>query len=154
MSSDYIYPYPSYNFTLNILPFNFKKYDCSFQEISGLNATISTETIKEGGTNSSEIKLPTGTSWDPIVCKRGVMGGSALLDWVNAAVGMFTFFPMPGMINLKDNKGVILISWMFMEMYPISLKTSSLNALPSGGENSIMFETFELHHSGFTRLNF
>ena len=154
MSSDFIYPYPSYNFTLNIIPFNFEKYDCSFQEISGLNATVQTETIIEGGTNDSEIKLPTGTSWDPIVCKRGVMGGTMLLNWVNSAVGSFTFLPMPGTINLKDNNGKILISWMFMLMYPISLKTSSLTALPSGGENSILFETFELHHYGFTRIDY
>jgi len=43
---------------------------------------------------------------------------------------------------------------MFMLMYPISLKTSSLTAIPSGGENSILFETFELHHYGFTRIDY
>jgi phage tail-like protein len=154
MSSGYIYPYPSYNFTLNILSLNSLGYDCSFQEISGLNATIQTETIKEGGTNTSEIKLPIGTSWDPIVCKRGVMGGSSLLNWVNAAVGLFSFMPLPGVINLKDNSGKIVVSWMFMSMYPISLKTSNLQALPSGGDASILFETLEFHHSGFTRINF
>jgi len=154
MSTGFIYPYPSYNFTLNILPLNMNPFDCSFQEISGLNATILTETIKEGGTNTSEVKLPTGTSWDPIVCKRGSMGGSGLLNWVNTAVGMFTFTPLPGMINLQDNNGKILISWTFLAMYPIALKTSALNALPSSGDASILFETFELHHYGFTRIDF
>jgi phage tail-like protein len=154
MSTGFIYPYPSYNFTLNILPLNMNPFDCSFQEISGLNAAILTETIKEGGTNTSEVKLPTGTSWDPIVCKRGSMGGSGLLNWVNAAVGMFTFTPLPGMINLQDNNGKILISWTFLAMYPIALKTSALNALPSSGDASILFETFELHHYGFTRIDF
>ena len=147
------YPYPSYNFTLNILPFNMNPNDCSFQEISGLNATVQTETVKEGGTNSSEIKLPTGISWDPIVCKRGVMGSSALMNWVEGAMS-FVFVPMPGVINLKDNSGRILISWMFTSMYPIGLKTSNLHALPSGGDASILFETLELHHTGFTRINF
>jgi phage tail-like protein len=108
------YPYPSYNFTLNILPFNMNPKDCSFQEISGLNATVQTETVKEGGTNSSEIKLPTGISWDPIVCKRGVMGSSALMNWVEGAMS-FVFLPMPGVINLKDNSGKILITVWAME---------------------------------------
>jgi hypothetical protein len=154
MSDGFIYPYPSYNFKLSILSLNSQGYDCSFQEISGLNATIQTETIKEGGTNTSEIKLPVTTSWDPIVCKRGVMGGSSLLTWVNNAIGNFIFLPMPGTINLLDNNGMVLISWMFMTMYPIALKTSSLQALPSGGDASILFETFELHHSGFTRIDY
>ena len=148
MSSSY--PYPGYNFTLDILPFNFGQYDCSFQEISGLNATVNVDTVKEGGSNTYEYHLPTGTSWTTIVLKRGVIGGTPLLNWINAGVGFFTFLPLPGMINLKDNSGKIVISWMFMDLYPVKFETSSLNAM----NNGLLFETFELHHSGYTRIDY
>ena len=54
------------------------------------------------------------------------------------------------MINLKDNSGRIVISWMFMDLYPVKFETSSLDAM----KNELLFETFELHHSGYTRIDY
>lgn len=52
-----------------------------FREVSGLQVTLQTEEITEGGQNAFVHKVPGRMEWEPIVFKRGLTNGDALFQW-------------------------------------------------------------------------
>ena len=58
-----------------------------FEEVSGLEVSIETEDIPEGGQNSFIHKMPGRMSWPNIVLKRGVTKQDNLLSWFNESSG-------------------------------------------------------------------
>lgn len=125
------------------------KADCSFQEISGINASMTFDDIQEGGTNTYKLKLPTGVSWEPLVLKRGIIKGSWLINWVQLAINTFSFTSLPIIVTLLGDNGQPVLSWNFLNAYPIGMKTSNLNAMGTG---EVLFETLEFHHQGCYRI--
>jgi len=59
--------------------------DARFQTVSGLSVEYDYENFKEGGENRFEHKLPVRTKYADMVLKRGMVMGSAVLDWFIAA---------------------------------------------------------------------
>lgn len=53
----------------------------SFSEVSGLEASMSAKTYKEGGRNWGEVQLAGLTTFPPIVLKRGVTELADLWQW-------------------------------------------------------------------------
>ena len=58
-----------------------------FMEVSGLEVSIETEDVNEGGQNSFVHKLPGRMTWPNITLKRGVTKTNSLLDWLNESSG-------------------------------------------------------------------
>src|ERR1700709_673290 len=58
-----------------------------FKSVSGLELTVKTHEIAEGGQNGFIHKVPGRMEWPNIVFKRGVMQGDALFDWVKDSSG-------------------------------------------------------------------
>ncbi len=128
----------------------------SFQEVSGLEYEVEFESVKSGGENSYEIKLPTRIKYNNIVLKRGfvTLGNALFLKFqssfnfqtgVNSAI-----MPMPLMVNLMDENQSTIASWMAKNAYPVKWNVSPFNAM----ESKVVIETFEFAHHGIMPLIF
>lgn len=122
----------------------------SFQEVSGLEYEVETETIKGGGENAYEIKYPTRLKYGNIVLKRGFVdsGNMVFMDFqtkFNFVKGVDMMI-MPNVvgIDLMDENQSIIASWMAMNAYPVKWNVSPFNAM----ESKIVIETIEFAHHG------
>lgn len=122
--------------------------ECSFQDVSGINVSIVTTDVQEGGV-SAVYKLPEKVKYDNLVLKRGLLKGSSLYLWMRNSFKNFDFRPMDVIVNLQDERGVPSVSWMFRKAYPVSLKISEFKAM----DNAIVIETLELSYNYFERLD-
>ena len=65
--------------------------EAGFENVSGLEVKIETETIQEGGENQLSRKLPKGLQYSNLILKRGILVGSPFMTWINEAVQNFNF---------------------------------------------------------------
>jgi phage tail-like protein len=119
----------------------------NFQEVSGLSVRFGVEEVVEGGENRFVHRLPTTPKYENLVLKRGLLKGSALINWVKTSVDRFIFKPKMVEVNLLDGTGNPLITWAFSNAYPVSLRISEFRAQ----ENGIVVETLELAFDYFTK---
>ena len=111
----------------------------SFQEVSGLSATITPLEVKEGGENRFSHRLPQPPKYGNLVLKRGMLTGSTLIRWVQTSINLFSFTPVPVVVSLMNANRGLVASWQFVNAYPVALKMSEFKAL----ENTIALETLE-----------
>ncbi|MFM9984378.1 MAG: phage tail protein [Flavobacteriales bacterium] len=123
-------------------------FEGSFQEVSGLESKINTESIKEGGENRFEHRLPTPPKRNNLILKRGLLVDSGLSDWARNALENFSFTTKTITVSLLSENSIPLITWVFVDSYPVSMKYSDLKAQ----ENAIAIESFELAYSYFYKL--
>jgi phage tail-like protein len=122
-----------------------------FMEISGLEVSVETDTIAEGGQNSFVHHVPRGMTWPNITLKRGVTQGNGLFDWLNRASGeQFAanknkFTRNTAAITLIGPSGKRLRAWEFDGAFPV--KWSGPNFSASAAESAV--ETLEITHHGF-----
>lgn len=117
-----------------------------FSEASGLSIQTEYETVKEGGYNNGDYKLPVRTKFTDITLKRGVVETSALWDWFQQVVDG-KFERKNGSIHLMDHVGNNKVSWDFFEAYPIKWDGPSFSASTS----AVAVETFVLTHHKLSR---
>jgi phage tail-like protein len=120
--------------------------DSRFQSVSGLNVEYDTESIKEGGQNHYEHKLPTRSKFSDLVLKRGMLTDSEVISWCRKALFDREFTPAQIIVTLLNPKHESLKTWKINNAWPRKWSVSDFNA----GENSIVVETLELCYSYFT----
>jgi phage tail-like protein len=124
-----------------------------FQEVSGLSFEVETEALREGGENRFEYKLPKRTKYPNLVLKRGLLKGTALLDWFKSAlstyytVALYEFKPADLSITLMDEADQPVATWNVVQAYPLKWSVSDLKA----ADNALAVETIELAYQYFTR---
>ncbi len=124
-----------------------------FQEVSGLSFEIETETFREGGENRFEWKLPKRAKYPNLVLKRGMLPGTAFLDWFNSAmntyftVPVYDFKPADITVTLMDEADNAVTVWNVKQAYPVKWTMSDLKSM----DNAIMIETIELAYQYFER---
>lgn len=136
-------PYSAYNFIIEIEGI----ITGGFSEVSGLNIETEVESIREGGANDIEYKLPKGTKYSNITLKRGITDSDIIWRWYNDAING-NIKRKNGLISLCDNAGSYVVTWEFVDAYPIKLDGPSLNAIT----NTIATETLTLAHHGLKRV--
>jgi phage tail-like protein len=141
------YPPTGFYFQVNI-PGIQGTNEGSFQEVSGLNIKLGKEDIKEGGENRFVHRLPSRPQFENLVLKRGMVTGSALLDWIEDATEQFTFSPKTVVVILMDENSSPLVSWQFNNAYPVSYQVSPFKSQ----EGALVVETVELCYDYFQRL--
>ena len=124
--------------------------DAAFQEVSGINATLETVKVNEGGQNLYAHKLPGRMSYDDLVLKRGLMvWDSELAQWCWKLLqdGLRqTIEPNTVIVSLLDAQTRDpIMSWSFVNAYPIKWSVSNFNA----SQNAIAMETLTLTYSYF-----
>ena len=85
--ADALYQTVNFHFSVNFNLKGNKSIDIKFQSVNGLDATIDSETIKEGGENRFEHVVPSRHKYGPLVLKRGLIppGDSAVTDGLKKA---------------------------------------------------------------------
>jgi len=123
-----------------------------FQSVSGLDASIETETVKEGGENRFEHVIPVRRRYGPLVLKRGLLllKDSALSQWFRRAFEDQKVEPLNHIaIQLLNEKHEPLLYWRAEWVWPKSWRISELNA--ERGE--VLIETLELNYNRFVFKN-
>ena len=122
-----------------------------FSEISGLEVTVETEEIKEGGQNSFVHRVPGRMTWPNIRLKRGITQTDSLLQWLQKSSG--EGFAGNGnklqrstaAITLVGPAGERLRSWEFDGAFPV--KWTGPNFAVSSSDMAV--EELEITHHGF-----
>jgi phage tail-like protein len=142
---DLSYPQTGFHFLVVFELFPQLPNDFRFQEVSGLNATMEMEALKEGGENRFVHQLPGRTSYTELVLKRGRIMGSFALQWCRNAIENFEFKPTNILISLLDENHLPLYNWYVINAIPKKLEVSSFNAERS----EIVIETMTLSYQYF-----
>lgn len=138
--------YPPYAFYFSVTVEGFTgANEGSFQEVSGLSVKMTPMEVKEGGENRFVRRLPVPPKYDNLVLKRGMLVGSALTQWVQNSLTLFTFTPKTVLVKLLDGDDSIIAAWSLSNAYPVSLKVSDFKAQ----DNSLAIETLELTYDYF-----
>jgi len=116
--------------------------DIRFQKVSGLDATINTTNVEEGGQNLYTHRLPQRIEYSNLVLERGLSVGSLLTIEFNVAMSTFKFLPSNVLITLLDEDGLPLLGagWLVLNAYPVKWSVSALDA----GSDEVVVETLEL----------
>ncbi len=114
--------------------------DILFQKVSGLNATVNTSAVEEGGQNLYSHRLPGRIQYDNLVLERGLVVGSPLVIEFNVAMSLFKFSPSNVLVTLLDEAAIPISGWLFMNAYPVKWRVSDLDATA----NTVVIETLEL----------
>lgn len=129
------------------------KADASFQEVSGISSELGTEEIGEGGENRFKHQLPLPAKHSNLVLKRGLLlSGSTLTVWCKTTLESDFNTPIQpktigvSLVNAELNK---LITWQFIDAWPIKWSLSNLNSM----ENTISVETIEFTYKYFRRVS-
>ncbi|MFH5833424.1 phage tail protein [Halalkalibaculum sp. DA3122] len=122
--------------------------DIRFQEVSGLTAEIGTEELREGGENRFAHRLPQPAKYQNLVLKRGLLTGTALIQWFRDAIEHFSFDPLVVNVSLLNEQGNTLINWNFTGAYPVKWAVSNLDAQ----KNEVVIDTIELAYQYFTKV--
>ncbi len=131
-------PYGAFNFLVEIEGI----IEGGFTEVSGLSIQTEYDTVKEGGNNNFEHKLPKGTKYTDITLKRGLTDWK-LYDWYQDVING-KIERKSGSIYLIDSEGNRVMEWDFLEAFPVKWDGPALNA----GSNAIATEALVLAHHG------
>ena len=114
--------------------------DTLFQKVSGLETTVSTTTVEEGGQNLYSQPLPQKIQYENLVLERGLVVGSPLVIEFNVAMSLFKFSPSNVLVTLLDNTRIPIASWLFLKANPVKCSVSDLDATA----NEVVIEHLEL----------
>lgn len=123
-------------------------FDFRFSRLSGLNQTVDTETLKEGGRNTSSIHLPNHISHDNLVLERGFIWGSALTLEFNVAMSLFQFYTSNVIVTLFSEEGIPVSAWLLLKAFPSKWSVSDLDA----SQSSLVIDRMELSYSRILTL--
>ncbi|MEM7422739.1 MAG: phage tail protein [Pseudomonadota bacterium] len=128
----------------------------AFSEVTGLEATMSVKTLKEGGRNWGEVQLAGPTAFSPLVLKRGVTETTHLWDLMDFMGRQANYaYRLQGRIEVFDqsrdasNGGEKrpLLTWTLRNVMPTKFKGPDLSATASQiavEELHLVYEGLEL----------
>ncbi|MBL4604558.1 MAG: phage tail protein [Flavobacteriaceae bacterium] len=117
----------------------------AFQEVSGLSK--GGEEVESGAENRFKYRLPALSNNQNLVLKRGIAPtGSKLIEWCSDTLnGVSTIETKDVAVNLINEKGKIIMKWMFYKAYPIKYSISDLKSQ----EDEVLLETLEFAFTYF-----
>lgn len=114
--------------------------DIMFQKVSGLDSTVETTPMLEGGQNIYPQSLPQRIKYQNLVLQRGLIVGSPLVIQFNQVMSQFTFSPANVLVTLFDTTRIPIAGWLLMKAYPVRWSISDLDA----ESNTAVIENMEL----------
>lgn len=135
----------NFHFRVSFKPDDRESVDTRFQSVTGLDSTLETETVKEGGENRFEHVIPTRRKYGPLTLKRGLLTPSSYVtSWLKQAFDDEKVEPISTVdIALLNEKHEPLMYWTINNVWPRSWKVGELNA--ERGE--VLIETLELNYN-------
>lgn len=141
----FAYPPVGFHFSVTFELFPQTPDDCRFQEVSGLEMTMETEPIVEGGQNRFTWELPVRANYHDLVLKRGMFIGSGILMWCKNAFENFVFEPVNILIALLNDQHVPIQGWYVVNAVPKKWSVSTFDAERS----SLVVESITLGYQYF-----
>lgn len=145
------YPPPSFFFRLSFSGISGQS-DAGFQEASGVSVETEVEEVVGGGENRFKYKLPKAAKYGNLVLKRGlVTSGSNLATWCQDTLTSGLNSPIKPksiMLSLLDANAKPLMSWSFVNAYPVKWNLSDFKSQ----ENAMAIETLEFAYSYFKKV--
>ncbi len=127
--------------------------DGGFSEVSGLEVEMEVVDYEEGGRNDAVTRRIGRAKFQPLVCKRGMLGpaeGEAepeLWQWFQDVVsGVRPVRRYDGTVQVRDQAGSTMAVWRFARAVPTKIVGPTLNA--KTGEVAV--EELHLAHEGLT----
>jgi conserved hypothetical phage tail region protein len=126
--------------------------EVSFSEASGLETSIETKDVRNGGDNSTTYHLPERIKFSELVLKRGqVSENDSFFSWckqnMDTGSSSCTVFPQSIEVSLLNEKNNPLATWRFEGAYPFKWSFSTLDAM----KNEISIETISLKYWNMKR---
>lgn len=138
-----------FHFLVSFFADDTDSFDTRFQSVTGLDSTLDTETIKEGGENRFEHVVPVRRKYGPLVLKRGLLMSteSDITKVMNRVFQDQVVVPFDTVnIQLLGEDRSTLLQWSVNNVWPRSWKIGELNA--ERGE--VLIETLELNYNYIT----
>lgn len=81
-----MYPFTNFSFSveINVPGIGSKLCSAAFSDCDGLDLTMGVKTIREGGNNTSQIRLIGAVNYGTVTLKRGLTSSFDLWDWFDA----------------------------------------------------------------------
>ncbi len=126
----------------------------AFSEVAGLEMTLETTEIREGGYNQGARQLIGKTSNPPLVLKRGLTLDAAFWQWIQRCVN--GTYPLPyvsGSVNVYpaaiERESATPAEWKFTNGIVTKVKAADLNAVSA---SSVPIEELTIAHEGLRRV--
>lgn len=117
-----------------------------FTSVEGLGSKTEVKTVRQGGVNNMEYKLPGQISYTDIVLKAGITALDPMWLWYQAMLDG-TVQRKNGSIYLRDNQGNTSACWNFYNAWPIEWQGPSLDA----SQTMVASQSFTLAHEGIKK---
>ena len=125
--------------------------DMAFQEVSGLDREIETESVVEGGENRFVHQLPKPAKHGNLKLKRAMTtAASGLVQWCKTVIeGDFAepIKPKDIIVSLLDEDGKPVAVWSITNAYPVKWNLGAFDAM----KNELAIETIELAYNTLVR---
>ena len=119
----------------------------AFSEVSGLEASMTPKTYKEGGRNWGEVQLSGPTTFAPVVLKRGITDLDHLWSWFETTTRSANYgLRYSGMIDVFLPSGEPALRWNLANVLPTKFKGPDLSATAK----EVAIEELHLVHEGLT----
>ena len=121
----------------------------AFTECSGLQASIETTTLKEGGVNNHVHTLPVRTTFSNITLKRGIGITEEFWNWFNDTLkGKPKKRDVTILMFSPNEPGVIVKGWAICNAFPVKWGGPTL----SSKSQDFAIESIELSYEWFKPL--
>lgn len=117
--------------------------DIRFQQVSGLTTSVETQSIREGGQNLYEHRMPKMIKSENLVLHRGYSIISPLSMSFSDAMSEFKFYTGRVLLTMFDPSGIPTTAWLFEKAYPVKWSYSDFDA----DSSKVLVETLELAYA-------
>lgn len=118
----------------------------AFSDVSGIEATMESKSIKEGGANYGAHQRAGQVSFSTVVLKRGVTAARDLWTWWQVFSGGAYAHRLTVRITLADSTGTPVMTWKLERAMPVKFKAADFNAKAT----EIGIEELHFVHEGLT----
>ncbi len=132
-------PFKSYNFFVEVEGIVVG----GFTSVEGLESKVEVRTVRQGGVNDTEYKLPGQISYSDLVFKSGIAALDPMWLWYQFALNG-TVKRKNGSIYLLDDSGLPSVWWDFYNAWPVQWQGPTLDA----SQNLVASQSFTLAHEG------
>jgi len=121
----------------------------AFSEASGLEATMTPRTVREGGRNFGATQLVGPTAFGTLTLKRGVTDARDLWQWFDLVAGRERFgLRLQGQLDVIDpGADAVALRWRLLNVLPVKFKAPDLAATANQvaiEEVQLVFEELQL----------
>lgn len=134
-------PFTSFNFRVEIAGRNGEPLcNAEFAECDGLEMSMEVKTIREGGRNTSQIRLAGPQTFGALTLKRGMTPNFDLWNWFNDTLKDLALRADAQVVLLAADHETVRATFKLARCLPIKLKAPALNAKDGG----LAIEEFQL----------